>query len=255
MGKRWLNQGCAFRRRGSYPSRDPFSRIASAEAARSKERPANRAKRSLLPAKARPASSATKKPHWPRRASVHRGTLICRVARGAGSTDSEEEATRPSGSYEGRPIMSAVRWLGWATWSAVSSGFREIEIGWNRLESVGMLPHLLPQRTRLASKPKRTEDSRISREAGAGSPPRCWKPPVSRPTPSESHGFLSLRMICSGVCRLLFTCVGPPLAHCRGPVRPLTRVGPISGGHASFVSSLRAPGPLESSGQSRLQAR
>jgi hypothetical protein len=29
----------------------------------------------------------------------------------------------------------------WTTWGTVSSGFREIEIGWNRLESVG---HVAP---------------------------------------------------------------------------------------------------------------
>jgi hypothetical protein len=29
----------------------------------------------------------------------------------------------------------------WATWGTVSSGFREIEIGWDRLESVG---HVAP---------------------------------------------------------------------------------------------------------------
>jgi hypothetical protein len=33
----------------------------------------------------------------------------------------------------------------WTTWSAVSSGFREIEIGWDRLESVGLLAPFLAQ--------------------------------------------------------------------------------------------------------------
>lgn len=33
----------------------------------------------------------------------------------------------------------------WTTWGTVSSGFREIEIGWDRLESVGLLaPFLAP---------------------------------------------------------------------------------------------------------------
>ena len=35
----------------------------------------------------------------------------------------------------------------WATWGTVSSGFREIEIGWDRLGSVGLLvPFLAPAR-------------------------------------------------------------------------------------------------------------
>jgi hypothetical protein len=33
----------------------------------------------------------------------------------------------------------------WTTWDTVSNGFREIEIGWDRLESVGVLaPFLAP---------------------------------------------------------------------------------------------------------------
>jgi len=44
--------------------------------------------------------------------------------------------------------MSAARWLGRALWGAVSSGFRGIEIGWNPW---GLLPHLLPQLSRLKS--------------------------------------------------------------------------------------------------------
>ena len=31
----------------------------------------------------------------------------------------------------------------WATWGTVSSGFREIEIGWDRLESAGLLASFL----------------------------------------------------------------------------------------------------------------
>jgi hypothetical protein len=45
--------------------------------------------------------------------------------------------------------MSLIAESGWTTWSAVSSGFREIElleIGWNPW---GTLPHFLPQRTPL----------------------------------------------------------------------------------------------------------
>ena len=35
----------------------------------------------------------------------------------------------------------------WTTWGTVSSGFREIEMGWNRLESVGLLaPAILRRR-------------------------------------------------------------------------------------------------------------
>jgi hypothetical protein len=41
--------------------------------------------------------------------------------------------------------MSPNRQSRWATWGTVSSGFREIGIGWNRLGSVGLLaPFLAP---------------------------------------------------------------------------------------------------------------
>jgi hypothetical protein len=36
----------------------------------------------------------------------------------------------------------------WTTWGTVSSGFREIEIGWDRLESVGVLAPFLPHTDR-----------------------------------------------------------------------------------------------------------
>ena len=35
--------------------------------------------------------------------------------------------------------MSPNLQIGWTTWGTVSNGFREIEIGWDRLESVGLL--------------------------------------------------------------------------------------------------------------------
>jgi hypothetical protein len=38
-------------------------------------------------------------------------------------------------------FRSPRRWVGWTTWSLVSSGFRRIESRWNRLESVG---HVAP---------------------------------------------------------------------------------------------------------------
>jgi len=42
--------------------------------------------------------------------------------------------------------MSPNQGSGWTTWGTVSSGFREIEIGWNRLESVGLVaPSLAPE--------------------------------------------------------------------------------------------------------------
>lgn len=44
--------------------------------------------------------------------------------------------------------MRMDRELVWTTWSPVSSGFRGIELRGVRLESVGTLPHFLPQRTR-----------------------------------------------------------------------------------------------------------
>jgi hypothetical protein len=41
--------------------------------------------------------------------------------------------------------MSPNRQSRWATWGTVSSGFREIETGWDRLGSVGLLaPFLAP---------------------------------------------------------------------------------------------------------------
>jgi len=47
-----------------------------------------------------------------------------------------------------------------ARFQAVFASSDYVETGWNLW---GMLPHLLPQQTRLASKPERTEDSRMSR--------------------------------------------------------------------------------------------
>src|SRR5215203_4387068 len=50
----------------------------------------------------------------------------------------QDSNLRPSG-YE---TESRFRWT---TWGTVSSGFREIEIGWDRLDSVGLLaPFLAP---------------------------------------------------------------------------------------------------------------
>jgi hypothetical protein len=61
--------------------------------------------------------------------------------------------------------MSLIRWIGWTTWSTVSSGFREIELRGDRLGLWGVLPHLLPQRTWLASISRLGEDCRSSRNA------------------------------------------------------------------------------------------
>jgi hypothetical protein len=41
--------------------------------------------------------------------------------------------------------MSPDRQSCWTTWGAASSGFREIEVGWDRLGSVGLLaPFVAP---------------------------------------------------------------------------------------------------------------
>lgn len=53
-----------------------------------------------------------------------------------------------AGFYTGGPLMSPSLAYRWATWSKVSSGFREIELRGDRLESVGHFPHVLPQRMR-----------------------------------------------------------------------------------------------------------
>jgi hypothetical protein len=42
-------------------------------------------------------------------------------------------------------VMSLIRWIGWTTGSAVQSGFREIELLGDRLESVGLVaPFVAP---------------------------------------------------------------------------------------------------------------
>ena len=49
------------------------------------------------------------------------------------------------GFLQGSPLMSPESGTRWTTWGTVSSGFREIEIGWDRLGSVGLLaPFLAP---------------------------------------------------------------------------------------------------------------
>jgi hypothetical protein len=53
---------------------------------------------------------------------------------------------RPSGSHTDSPLMSPNRRSRWTTRGTVSSDFREIEIGWDRLESVGhVAPFVAPE--------------------------------------------------------------------------------------------------------------
>jgi hypothetical protein len=90
-------------------------------------------------------AAARAAPGTERTMGIRRATLTVEVGRGAGSTDSGRgNPLRPSGSYTDSPLMSPNldRWTAWGT---VSSGFRKIEIGWDQLESVGVLaPFLAP---------------------------------------------------------------------------------------------------------------
>ena len=63
----------------------------------------------------------------------------------AGNTDLTGEASRLSGSHTDGPLMSPNLRSRWTTWGTVSSGFREIELRWDRLGYVGLLaPFLAP---------------------------------------------------------------------------------------------------------------
>jgi hypothetical protein len=71
------------------------------------------------------------------RAAGH-ATLIVEVARRAG-VGIRQGTPMTVGLPHGRSDYEPEPETRWTTWGTVSSGFREIEIGWDRLESVGLL--------------------------------------------------------------------------------------------------------------------
>ena len=72
--------------------------------------------------------------------------------------DSGKETSATLGFPHGRSDYEPGRDYCWTTWGTVSSGFREIELRWDRLESVGHVAHLLPHRAHRRSIRSRHHD-------------------------------------------------------------------------------------------------
>jgi hypothetical protein len=81
-------------------------------------------------------------PRSNRPGSICRATLM---PQGQGASRSEGQSPATFGFLQGQSAYEPDPEDRWTTWGTVSSGFREIEIGWDRLESVGLLAPFLAQ--------------------------------------------------------------------------------------------------------------
>src|ERR1044072_520601 len=90
-------------------------------------------------------------------------------------------------------------------WDAAWSGFREIAIGWDLLESVGLLAPFLAQRSRRLSASKHFATPGLLRQKGtpAKDPPSGTRPESGRPAPAD-------QWLAPGTCASLvrlFACI------------------------------------------------
>ena len=102
------------------------------------------------------------------RQSASPANLMARAVIDAGEL-LEREPPPTFGFLQGRSGYEPDPETRWTRWGTVSSGFHEIEIGWDRLESVGLLaPFLAPA---FSTRPSHDQDAPLRAALG---PVRPW---------------------------------------------------------------------------------